>query len=209
MKHLPNILTSMRLVLALFMFLALAAAAGAVPWLSERLTPDAQFSLERWAVYAFVVAAVTDFFDGWLARRLHAETIWGAILDPIGDKVLVCGAVLGLMSLGPQPMVVLPAGLILFREFTVSALREVGASKGVKLPVTNLAKWKTTMQMVALALELVVAAWGAFDLPGELQGPAAVAAHTLFWIAAIITVVTGAQYWEHTHRALTPPKAAS
>ena len=206
MKSLPNILTSMRLVLALFMFLALAAAAGAVPGLSNHLTPPVQFALERWAVYAFVIAAVTDFFDGWLARKLHAESIWGAILDPIGDKVLVAGAVLGLMALGPQPMVLLPAGLILFREFTVSALREVGAGKGVKLPVTMLAKWKTTLQMVALAMELVVAAWGAFPLLPQtpaIEGPFTFAAHSLFWIAAIVTLITGAQYWEQTRKALT------
>jgi CDP-diacylglycerol--glycerol-3-phosphate 3-phosphatidyltransferase len=204
MKSLPNILTSLRLVLALFMFLALAAAAGAVPGLSNHLTVDVQFALQRWAVYAFVIAAVTDFFDGWLARKMHAETVWGAILDPIGDKVLVCGAVLGLMSLGAQPMVLLPAGLILFREFTVSALREVGAGKGVKLPVTLLAKWKTTLQLTALAFELVVAAWGAFGLPDDpaIQGPAIIAAHTLFWIATLVTLVTGAQYWEQTRKAL-------
>jgi len=205
MKALPNILTSMRLVLALFMFVALAAAAGGAPYLSARLEPEQQFALERWAVIAFVVAAVTDFFDGWLARRLHATSIWGAILDPIGDKVLVCGAILGLLSLGPQPMVVLPAGLILFREFTVSALREVGAGKGVKLPVTLLAKWKTTLQLTALALELVVAAWGAFGLPPEAQvrGGFEIAAHTLFWIAALVTLVTGAQYCEQTRKALS------
>jgi len=205
MKALPNILTSMRLVLALFMFIALAAAAGAVPGLSDHLEPQAQFALQRWAVYAFVVAAVTDFFDGWLARRLGAESIWGAILDPIGDKVLVCGAVLGLMALGPQPMVLLPAGLILFREFTVSALREVGASKGVKLPVTMLAKWKTTLQMTALTGELVVAAWGAFPLLPQnpsVQGPVSVAVHSLFWLATIVTLITGAQYWEQTRKAL-------
>ncbi len=205
MKSLPNILTSMRLVMALFMFLALVASAGAVPGLSDHLTPETQFTLQRWAVYAFVIAAVTDFFDGWLARKLNAESIWGAILDPIGDKVLVCGAVLGLMALGPQPMVLLPAGLILFREFTVSALREVGAGKGVKLPVTLLAKWKTTLQMTALALELVVAAWGAFPfLPQEagIAGPFAIAAHTLFWLATVVTLVTGAQYWEQTRKAL-------
>src|ERR1700761_3389063 len=202
MKSLPNILTSMRLVLALFMFLALAAAAGAVPGLSDHLTPPVQFALERWAVYAFVIAAVTDFFDGWLARKLHAESIWGAILDPIGDKVLVAGAVLGLMALGPQPMVLLPAGLILFREFTVSALREVGAGKGVKLPVTMLAKWKTTLQLVALALELIVSVWGAFSLPDAWHDGFALVAHGLFWLAALVTLITGAQYWEQTRKAL-------
>lgn len=206
MKSLPNILTSLRLVLALFMFLALAAAAGAIPYVSERLDPLAQFSLQRWAVYAFVVAAVTDFFDGWLARKMNATSVWGAILDPIGDKVLVCGAILGLLAMGgAQPMIVLPAGLILFREFTVSALREVGAGKGVKLPVTLLAKWKTTLQLVALAMELVVAAWGAFSLPeaAGVRGGFATAAHVLFWLAAIVTLITGAQYWEQTRKALT------
>ena len=208
MKHLPNILTSMRLVLALFMFVALAAAAGGVPYVSDQLEPDQQFALQRWAVIAFVVAAVTDFFDGWLARRLDAETVWGAILDPIGDKVLVCGAILGLLSLGPQPMVVLPAGLILFREFTVSALREVGAGKGVKLPVTLLAKWKTTLQLVALGMELFVAVWGAlsqtFALPQDPMYRAyfEVAAHGLFWIAALVTLITGTQYWVQTRKAL-------
>jgi len=202
MKSLPNILTSMRLVLALFMFVALAAAAGAMPYVSDRLTPDMQFALQRWAVYAFVVAAVTDFFDGWLARKMNATSVWGAILDPIGDKVLVCGGILGLMALGPQPMVLLPAGLMLFREFTVSALREVGAGKGVKLPVTLLAKWKTTLQLTALAFELVVAAWGAFSLPMEGQSAVAMFAHGLFWLATLVTLITGAQYWEQTRKAL-------
>jgi CDP-diacylglycerol--glycerol-3-phosphate 3-phosphatidyltransferase len=204
MKSLPNLLTGSRLIMALFMFVAFAAAAGAVPYFSDRLEPDTQFALQRWAVYAFVLAAVTDFFDGWLARRLKAESVWGAILDPIGDKVLVCGAILGLLSLGPQPMVVLPAGLILFREFTVSALREVGAGKGVKLPVTVLAKWKTTLQLVALTMELFVAAWGAFSLPDGtvLRAWFEIGAHTLFWIAALVTLITGAQYWEQTRKAL-------
>ena len=205
MKSLPNILTGSRLVMALFMFVAFAAAAGAVPYVSDQLEPEAQFALQRWAVYAFVLAAVTDFFDGWLARKLNAESVWGAILDPIGDKVLVCGAILGLLSLGPQPWVVLPAGLILFREFTVSALREVGAGKGVKLPVTLLAKWKTTLQLTALAMELIVAAWGAFGLPqeGSLRPSFEVAAHSLFWIATLVTLITGAQYWSQTRKALS------
>lgn len=210
MKSLPNILTGSRLVMALFMFVAFAAAAGAVPYYSNQLEPDTQFALQRWAVYAFVLAAITDFFDGWLARKLDAESVWGAILDPIGDKVLVCGAILGLLSLGPQPMVVLPAGLILFREFTVSALREVGAGKGVKLPVTMLAKWKTTLQLVALSFELVAAAWGAFGLPSGtgLRSGFEMVAHTLFWGAAVVTLVTGAQYWEQTRKALSRQPAA-
>jgi phosphatidylglycerophosphate synthase len=119
--------------------------------------------------------------------------------------VLVCGAILGLLSLGPQPMVVLPAGLILFREFTVSALREVGAGKGVKLPVTLLAKWKTTLQLVALAMELIVAAWGAFSLPDgtAVRELFELAAHLMLWLAAVVTLITGFQYWEQTRKALS------
>jgi CDP-diacylglycerol--glycerol-3-phosphate 3-phosphatidyltransferase len=210
MKSLPNILTASRLFMALFMFVALAASTGAMPYVSERLSPDAQFALQRWAVYAFVLAAVTDFFDGWLARKLNAVSVWGAILDPIGDKVLVCGAILGLLAVGGTQagMVVVPAGLILFREFTVSALREVGAGKGVKLPVTLLAKWKTTLQLVALTLELVVTTWGAWGAYGLPQGTAfgvyfEAFAHGLLWVAAVVTLITGFQYWEQTRKALS------
>ena len=114
-------------------------------------------------------------------------------------------SLLGLMALGPNPMVVLPAGLILFREFTVSALREISAGKGVKLPVTVLAKWKTTLQLTALAAEMVVASWAAFDLPADpaIQGPVMLIAHSLMWVATAVTLITGAQYWEQTRKALS------
>ena len=205
MKHVPNLLTGMRLALALFMFFALAAAAGDVPWFSDTLILPLQQSLQRWAFGSFVVAAVTDFFDGWLARRMNATSIWGAILDPIADKVLVCGAVLGLLCEGANPAVVLPAALILFREFTVSALREVAAGKAVKLPVTVLAKWKTTLQLVALGAELLVVAWTAFGLSpaSNLLGWLTIFAHSVLWLAALVTLITGAQYWEQARRALS------
>jgi CDP-diacylglycerol--glycerol-3-phosphate 3-phosphatidyltransferase len=159
-------------------------------------------ALELWAFVAFVVAAVTDFFDGWLARRWNATSVWGQVLDPIADKVLVCATVLSLMALAASPAIVIPAALILFREFTVSALREVTAGRGIKLPVTLLAKWKTTLQLVALGAELVVAAWAGFGLPASAQGAAALAAHTLLWLAAIVTLITGGQYLAQAARAL-------
>jgi CDP-diacylglycerol--glycerol-3-phosphate 3-phosphatidyltransferase len=201
MRRLPNLLTSLRLALALFTFFGLAGAT----LLSDRLTPAEQFGLERWAFWAFVVAALTDFFDGWLARRLHATSVWGAILDPIADKVLVCGVILGLLTLGPNAPVAIPAALILFREFTVSALREVAAGQGVSLPVTLLAKWKTTLQLTALGAELLMACWAAFSLPADpaIQGPATLAAHVLLWLAAAVTLVSGAQYWEQARKALS------
>ena len=204
MKALPNLLTGLRLALSLFVFFALATAAGDMPGLE--VSGGAIFALDRWAVVAFVVAAVTDFFDGWLARRLGATSLWGAILDPIADKVLVCAAVLGLLALAASPMVVVPAALILFREFTVSALREALAGR-VTLPVTLLAKWKTTLQLIALGAELVVATWSALDLPPD-PGPILVAtwtAHTLLWLAAAVTLITGGQYLWQARKALAAP----
>jgi CDP-diacylglycerol--glycerol-3-phosphate 3-phosphatidyltransferase len=204
MKSIPNILTFIRLLAGVMMFLFLAAAAGGVPFVSERLTADGQFALERWALVAFVLAAITDFFDGWLARKLDAVSVWGAILDPIGDKILVCGAILGLAALGPQPQIAIPFALILFREFAVSALREGAAPKGVKIPVSMLAKWKTALQLVAIAAELLVGSWAAWGLDGDpaVLGPATTIAHGLLWLAAIVTLWTGAEYWHKAHVAI-------
>jgi CDP-diacylglycerol--glycerol-3-phosphate 3-phosphatidyltransferase len=200
MNRLPNIITAARLALALFTFFALAA----VPLLGAHLTEGQQYGLERWAFVAFVVAALSDFVDGWLARKLDAVSVWGAILDPIGDKVLVCGVILGLMAIGSNGAVAVPAALILFREFTVSALREVTAGKGIKLPVTLLAKWKTTLQLIALGAELLVTCWGAFGLPNDpsFRGTATLTAHVILWLAALVTLITGAQYWEQARKAL-------
>jgi len=198
MKALPNLLTGLRLALALLVFFALAAAAGDAPYLS--VSGAAVLALQRWALAAFVVAAVTDFFDGWLARRLDAASAWGAILDPIADKVLVCAGVLGLMAVAASPAVVIPAGLILFREFTVSALREATAGR-ISLPVTLLAKWKTTLQLVALAAELALVAWRGLVDPGAALA-AAWLAHALLWLAAAVTLITGAQYLWQARKAL-------
>jgi len=197
MRALPNLVTGLRLALALVVVLALAAAGGAASWLTGPLAEDARFALARWAFAAFVLAGLSDFLDGWLARRLRATSVWGATLDPIADKALIAAAILGLLALGPNPAVIVPAALILMREFAVSALRETVAGKGLSLPVTRLAKWKTTLQLLALGAELIVANWPAFGLPDEpaLVARAALGAHALLWVATIVTLITGAQYW--------------
>jgi CDP-diacylglycerol--glycerol-3-phosphate 3-phosphatidyltransferase len=204
MKSIPNLLTFLRLIAGVLMFLFLAAAAGGVPFVSEQLTPDSQFALERWALIFFVAACITDFFDGWLARKLNAVSVWGAILDPIGDKILICGAILGLAALGPQPQIAIPFALILFREFAVSALREGAAPKGVKIPVTFLAKCKTALQMVAIAAELLVGSWAAWNLSAnpDVLGVVTMIAHGILWIAALVTLWTGADYWHKAHVAI-------
>src|ERR1700722_5950165 len=95
---LPNILTWIRILAGVAVFALLAGAAGGfLP--VEEVDPDQQFLFEKIAGIVFLVGAVTDFFDGFLARKLHAETAWGATLDPIADKILICGVILGLLSL--------------------------------------------------------------------------------------------------------------
>ena len=204
MRALPNLVTGLRLALALAMVLALAIAGGAASWLIGLPSQAVRFALERWAFAVFVLAGLSDFLDGWLARRLSATSLWGAILDPIADKALIAAAILGLLALGPNPATILPSALILVREFAVSALRETAAGRGVSLPVTRLAKWKTTLQLVALGAELIVASWRALGLPDDpaLTARAALGAHVLLWIATAVTLITGAQYAQAAWRKL-------
>ena len=199
----PNILTGLRLIAGVVMFLILAGAAPqGIPVLSEYLSPDDQFRFGRTAFVIFVVAASTDWVDGYLARRWHATTRWGAILDPIADKVLITGAILGVLAWGSVPQIAIPCGLILFREFAVSALRETVAGK-VKLPVTLLAKWKTVLQMVALGCLQLVLLWDGFGLPLEWQPHFQTFSYVLIWVAAIVTVWTGWQYFAKAQQKMS------
>jgi CDP-diacylglycerol--glycerol-3-phosphate 3-phosphatidyltransferase len=185
-QQLPNLLTAGRLVLTLAVFLALIASAAGV----------GGGGLLAFAFWGFVVAAVTDFLDGWLARRWQVVSLTGAILDPIADKVLVAGAVVAVAAFGDL-VAALTGGLILFREFSVSALREVLAPRGLRLPVTLLAKWKTTLQLVALAGAILRLAE-----PAGWPPLADVAVDVLLWAAALVTVWTGVEYGLAARRAL-------
>ncbi len=210
MKSLPNILTGARLVLTLFVFLALIGLIPVSPvyrWVMVSAQEPAAVhqGFYFFAFWGFLVAAVTDFLDGWLARRFDATSTLGSILDPIADKVLVAGMVVGVAALGNW-IVALAGGLILFREFSVSALRETLAPRGLKLPVTTLAKWKTTLQLVALAAELFVYGWRAWGLPEEpvLIGRAFLIAHGVLALATVVTVWTGVEYALSARKALKP-----
>jgi len=188
MKHIPNLLTALRLVLSLAMFAALVViASGGYPAIAVWLI--------RFTLAAFVIAAVTDFFDGWLARRWGVVSVAGAILDPIADKILVCGALLGLIALGAPEMLLL-GGIILFREFAISALREVLAPRGIKLPVTFLAKVKTTLQLVAIAAMMIIWFWPAWNIDARIDHLrlALEGAVMLMGLAAVITLWTGLEY---------------
>jgi len=192
-KALPNLLTSSRIVLGAAVFFLLTAAAGALP--GQTGPAQAGSTLVWIAEGLFVVAAVTDYFDGWLARALKATSPWGTILDPIADKIAVAAAILGLTVLAPLSSIPLPGFLILFREILVSGLREGVAPLGVKIPVTRLAKWKTTLQLLALAIEIPAT-------QAPYASPVRVAGDVLLWLAAIITLWTGLQYVGAARRAL-------
>jgi CDP-diacylglycerol--glycerol-3-phosphate 3-phosphatidyltransferase len=118
--------------------------------------------------------------------------------------MLVCGSILGLFALRPIPEVAVPAALILFREFAVSALRESAASRGVKLQVTWLAKWKTTLQLIGLGLLMLVEAWAALGLEVDpnVMDPTRQAAVVLIWVAAAVTLWTGWDYVRAARRAI-------
>lgn len=197
--NLPNILTVLRLI----------AAPGVAVMFLYFQRPWADW----FALALFVIAAITDWFDGYLARAWKQESKFGAMLDPIADKAMVVIALVVLTGYsGMNPWLILPATVILFREVFVSGLREfIGADAG-KLKVTYLAKWKTTAQMVAIATLFLGTGLdflekgrapraGEGDLPTGMT-PADMANHiglALIWVAAVLTALTG---WDYFRKAL-------
>ena len=136
--NIPNILTVLRLL----------AAPGVAVMFLYFTRPYADW----FALLLFVAAAVTDWFDGFLARAWKQETKLGTMLDPIADKAMVVIALMIIVGYSSMsPWLVLPATVILFREVFISGLREFLGYTAGNLKVTVLAKWKTTAQMVAIS----------------------------------------------------------
>lgn len=206
--NIPNILTVFRL---------LCAPAVAIVFL---VLPH---PLSDWlALILFVLASLTDFLDGYLARAWNQQSKFGTMLDPIADKAMVVTAIAVLaMNFGPSFLIMLPATFILLRETFVSGLREFLGDTAGTLKVTKLAKWKTTAQMVAIA---VLFSNGLFNhavgmstygmdgatiseiLAGNIDDPDGLAwklramnwsywgGIALLWIAAALTIITGGDY---------------
>ncbi len=168
---------------------------------------------EPWADLAaciiFSVAAITDYFDGKLARSRKQISDFGRMLDPIADKLLVGAALMLLAGMGRlTDFGLFPAIVIMLREILVSGLREYLAGLSLGLPVTKLAKWKTGFQMGALgtllagdsAAPLVGLGWLPVSLIGEL----------MLWTAAVLTLLTGWDYLQaglrHVTGTATPPR---
>ncbi|MGI6246732.1 MAG: CDP-diacylglycerol--glycerol-3-phosphate 3-phosphatidyltransferase [Pseudochelatococcus sp.] len=176
--NLPNLLTYGRI-------LAVPAVVACLFWPNEQEM--------RWAALSiFVLAAVTDYLDGYLARAWSQQSALGRMLDPIADKLLVAASLLMLVADGTiRSWSLWAAIIILCREILVSGLREFLADLRVSVPVTRVAKWKTAAQLVALAF-LIAGQAGETVLPGTVRIGIA-----LLWISALLTLYTGWDYLNH------------
>ena len=178
LKKIPNILTIGRILLVPFFVLAFY-----LPGFYGDLT----------AFTLFVIASFTDFLDGMLARMLGEESKLGELLDPIADKIIVATALILLVMDGTiRHYEVIAAIIILTREILISGLREFLAKGQIKLPVSNLAKLKTFLQMIAIAL-LLTGETGNKIL--NFQDYNAQTIGIIFlWLSAFLTLYTGYEY---------------
>ena len=178
LKKIPNILTIGRIIIVPFFVLAFY-----LPGFYGDLT----------ACVLFVIASFTDFLDGMLARMMGEESKLGELLDPIADKIIVATALILLVMSGTiKHYEVIAAIIILTREILISGLREFLARGQIKLPVTNLAKLKTFLQMVAIALLLTGETGNKIinfqDYNAQTIGI------ILLWLSAFLTLFTGYDY---------------
>jgi cardiolipin synthase len=172
---LPNLLTYGRVA-------AVPIVVGCLFW--------SEIGWMRWvALGIFIAAAITDFLDGYLARALAQQSALGQMLDPIADKLLVSAVLMMLVADHTIASYSLAAAIvILCREILVSGLREFLAELKVPIPVSRIAKWKTTLQLVALGF-LIAGPAGDRVLPGTTQ-----IGLVLFWCSALLTIYTGWDY---------------
>jgi len=185
---LPNILTYGRI--------------AAVPVVVVCLFPPAEPWVRWIAFVAFAAAAITDYFDGYLARAWGQQSSLGRMLDPIADKLLVSACLLMLAADGTiRSWSLWAAIVILCREILVSGLREFLAELRVSVPVTRLAKWKTTVQLLAVGFLLAGPA-GETILPGTTEFGL-----VLLWVSAVVTLYTGYDYFRSGVRHLIEDQA--
>jgi len=177
----PNLLTYARI----------AAVPVVVGCLYAQSIMDGPLWLRWIALTVFIAAGITDFLDGYYARIWHQHSAFGRMLDPIADKLLVASCLLMLAAdeVTIRSWSLFPAIVILCREILVSGLREYLAGLRVSVPVTRLAKWKTTAQLVAIGFLLAGEA-GDLVLPGTTQ-----IGIFLLWVSAIFTIYTGWDYF--------------
>ncbi len=178
-QHLPNWLTYIRVAI--------------IPMVVVTFYLPGTFGMKLTSTL-FLIASVTDWFDGYLARKWNVQSEIGRFLDPIADKLLVATCLLLLVGKPNGHVIMIPAIAIICREILVSGLREFLAEIQVKVHVTTLAKYKTAIQMVAVYL-LLLSTGGPSFLPVDLLG------QVLLWASAALTLYTGYAYmktgWSH------------
>lgn len=192
-KKIPNLLTAVRLVIIPVLVLSFY-----IPGMLANLV----------AASLFALAAITDYFDGYFARSLKAESNFGKCLDPIADKLLVIVAIVMLVNFSNHNLYILVPGLIIIcREVLVSGLREFLAEFRVSVPVSKLAKWKTTIQMIAITglllgengssytLYYLLSGWKEMGLKFIIVDFVIFASQILFSLSAVLTVITGFAYF--------------
>ena len=185
LNALPNWMTIMRI--------AITPLIAVLIWIDE---PSYGYQL---ALGLYTIASVTDYIDGYMARRLKVVSPLGEMLDPIADKLLVAAVLLALASVTTSGWAFLvPALIILIRELMISGLREFLAKQNVSAPVTRLAKWKTTAQILALGFLMGAPGFPGFPFAHEIG-------ITLLWLAAILTVQTGSGYLINAVKHVTDP----
>lgn len=173
-KSLANKLTVSRIVLIPLILVLLAIPHVWAAWLG---------------LVFYAIAGVTDYLDGYWARRENEVSKIGQFLDPIADKLLVAAVILMLVFNGQiSGLSIIPAIIILMREVAVSGLREFLAGLQVSVPVSKLAKWKTTIQILSLGF-LIVGRYAPSFIPSTFIGD------VCLWAAGILTVVTAWDYW--------------
>lgn len=196
--NLPNTLTLLRIFLVPLLVVVLLTPPWAVPWVKERVAGSESLhwagDLVTWfatwreliAVLIFLTAAATDWLDGYLARRRDQVTTLGKLLDPIADKLLTVSAFIALveLKLAPAWMVVVIVG----REFAVSAMRSIAASRGVVIAASAWGKYKTVSQVVAITLLILTNTLERWVRFGNL-GTAAL------WVVMILATYSMIQYF--------------
>ena len=174
MRQLPNAITILRVGIAIIVPL---------------LIFDGRNALRVMAFGLFTVAALTDWLDGYLARRWNVLSGFGRMLDPIADKLLIVGCLLALVATDKKTLPILyPSLIILFREVFVSGLREHMADKGVTLHVTQIAKFKTTLQFIAIGLVILYPFFNHWTYALDVT-------ISTFYLAAGLTLYTGLDYF--------------
>ena len=178
LKTIPNILTIGRIIIVPFFVLAFY-----LPGFYGDLT----------ACVLFIIASFTDFLDGMLARMMGEESKLGELLDPIADKIIVATALILLVMSGTiRHYEVIAAIIILTREILISGLREFLARGQIKLPVTNLAKLKTFLQMFSIAI-LLTGETGKKIINFQDYNAQTIGI-ILLWLSAFLTLYTGYEY---------------